>query len=259
MNRLALFISLVLVSSTAGANPHAQGWRWYNEFKPHPEPPLTPRPALPQGAIVITQSPPTPRVLTATEQMDGFQRYMKEVQTQAVITPTLDKVLAFMRLNQFIDGKTTDFGMMWKQALLADPTLSYTVRHPTQSLAKQTQNAALIARRTAAVKALAGQGYGLFFVYNGKEVLNQQLAPSLQSFAHQYGIGLLGITLDNTLIETIEHNRVNDGKLKVAAQLALLLVNPNTGHIKPLAYGFISQEELLGRFLNAATHFEPDF
>jgi conjugal transfer pilus assembly protein TraF len=39
----------------------------------------------------------------------------------------------------------------------------------------------------------------------------------------------------------------------------LLLVNPKTNSIKPLAYGFISQEELLGRFLNVATDYAPDF
>jgi len=38
-----------------------------------------------------------------------------------------------------------------------------------------------------------------------------------------------------------------------------VLVNPGSGEMKPLAYGFISQEDLLGRFLNVATDFAPDF
>ena len=257
MSRLWVLVSLLLFHPAANATPSAQGWRWYNEPKPVEIAPPPPKPQQPTVTVTQSQSPSKP--LNATQQMQWFHRYMNEVKTQAVLNPTLDNVLAFMRISHFIDGKTTDFGMMWKQALLADPQLSYTVKHPTQSLAKKTQNAQLNARREAAVHALAEQGYGLFFVYKGKDPLNQQLAASVQSFAHQYGINLLGITLDNTPIKAIEHNKDNRGKIKVDAQPALLLVNPTTGSIKPLAYGFISQEELLGRFLNVATQFTPDF
>ncbi|HIF9507504.1 TPA: conjugal transfer protein TraF, partial [Photobacterium damselae] len=70
---------------------------------------------------------------------------------------------------------------------------------------------------------------------------------------------LLGVTLDDTPLSSIKSNRANQGKLAVKVDPALLLVNPNTGQMKPLAYGFISQDELLGRFLNVATQYAPDF
>ncbi|PSW88148.1 hypothetical protein C9J52_20490 [Photobacterium iliopiscarium] len=70
---------------------------------------------------------------------------------------------------------------------------------------------------------------------------------------------LLGITLDGKPLATIRDNKRNDGKLNIQTSPALLLVNPKTNSIKPLTYGFISQEELLGRFLNVATDYAPDF
>ena len=80
-----------------------------------------------------------------------------------------------------------------------------------------------------------------------------------KAIADQYGIELLGITLDGKTLATIRDNKRNDGKLNIQTSPALLLVNPKTNSIKPLAYGFISQEELLGRFLNVATDYAPDF
>ncbi|MCD9476673.1 MULTISPECIES: type-F conjugative transfer system pilin assembly protein TraF [Photobacterium] len=251
-----ILLSLLLLAGAAHATP--QGWRWYNtpssptqQLKPKP-PPMPPQAS-------VTQTPPPKKTLTATEQMQWFQGYMAEVQNKAIINPTVENTLAFMRLSHFIDGKTTDFGMTWKEALLEDPSLSYRMKHPTESLARQTQNAQIKARKVAAVESLANEGYGLFFAYNGNTPLDQQLAPSIQAFADQYGIELLGITLDGKTLATIRDNKRNDGKLNIQTSPALLLVNPKTNSIKPLAYGFISQEELLGRFLNVATDYAPDF
>ncbi|MGR5187323.1 type-F conjugative transfer system pilin assembly protein TraF [Photobacterium damselae] len=257
MKRLLLFISILLINHQAIASSTAQGWRWYNE--PHKRKIIKPKPApIQRPTVTVTQTPP-PRAMTSTEQMNWFHGYMNELKNRAVINPTLDNVLSFMRVSKYIDGKTTDFGMTWKQALLVDPSLSYRLKHPTESLARQTQNAEVKAQKAAAVKALASQGYGLFFAYKGKEALNKQLAPSIQAFADEYGIELLGITLDGQELTSIRENRQNHNTLEIKAEPALLLVNPNTGSIKPLSYGFISQEELLGRFLNAATNFAPDF
>ncbi|MCD9515582.1 hypothetical protein GLP23_11880 [Photobacterium carnosum] len=59
--------------------------------------------------------------------------------------------------------------------------------------------------------------------------------------------------------QAIKKNKRNDGKLNIQTSPALLQINPKTNSIKPLAYGFISQEELLSRFLNVATDYAPDF
>ncbi|HIF9218357.1 TPA: type-F conjugative transfer system pilin assembly protein TraF [Photobacterium damselae] len=250
-------IALLAFSPITDANNQAAGWRWYKEPKAHPKR-LKPQPK-PQAHVSVSQTPSTPPPLSATEQMTWFHGYMEEVKTQAMINPTVDNVLAFMRISHFIEGKTTDFAMAWKQALLEDPTLSYTAKHPTQSLAKQTQNAELRQQREQAVKTLTDQGYGLFLVYRGQDPISIRLAPSIQAFADLYAIPLLGVTLDDTPLSSIKSNRANQGKLAVKVDPALLLVNPNTGQIKPLAYGFISQDELLGRFLNVATQYAPDF
>ena len=102
-----IVLSLLLLADSAHATP--QGWRWYNTpSSPTQQPKPKPPPMLPQASV--TQTPPPKKTLTATEQMQWFQGYMAEVQNKAIINPTVENTLAFMRLSNFIDGKTTDFG-----------------------------------------------------------------------------------------------------------------------------------------------------
>ena len=102
---------------------------------------------------------------------------------------------------------------------------------------------------------MAGQGWGLFFVYEGHDAITQQLAPSMQSFADAYDLALLGLSEDDQFITAIRENRHNQGKIAADFTPALFLVNPNTKEIKPLAYGYISRSRLLQRFYNVATDF----
>ena len=261
--RFNLLLLLGLTSlAHASPNQEPQGWRWYNEPKPVKIKKQTPpEPPKPQASMSTTPAAkPKARTLTATEQMKWFHNYMAEVQNDSVINSTdVDKVMEFMYLSQFVEGKTTEYGMSWKEALIKDPSLNYRLEHPTEALARQTQNAMTKQKKINAVQEMQQQGYGLFFVYNGEAPLDKVLAPSIQDFATQYKIELLGISLDGVMLDSITNNRDNQGKLDIDATPALLLVHPSTNDIKPLAYGFISQEELLGRFLNVATDYAPDF
>nr|UVY99260.1 IncF plasmid conjugative transfer pilus assembly protein TraF [Serratia marcescens] len=38
-----------------------------------------------------------------------------------------------------------------------------------------------------------------------------------------------------------------------------MLVDPRSGAVKPLAYGFISQDDLAKQFLNVFTDFKPNY
>ncbi|WP_146866541.1 type-F conjugative transfer system pilin assembly protein TraF, partial [Aliivibrio fischeri] len=229
--------------------------------KPIPKPILIPT----QPSINISTTPaqkpkPRQRTMSATEQIQWFHNYMAEVQNEAVINSSdVNKVMEFMKVSQFIEGKTTEFGMSWKKALLLDPSLDYRVEHPTESLAAQTQNKLTREEKIQAIHTVKEKGFGLFFVYNSTAPLDKVLAPSIQAFSEQYDIGLLGISVDGAFLEDIKSNRKNNNTLPIDTTPALLLVHPQTKEIHPLAYGFISQEELLGRFQNVATQYAPNF
>lgn len=253
-NPLLCVITLALLAHfhPTFASEMPLGWRWYNEPKQAPK---TPKPKpLPNNTQTTVSSPKT---LSATEQMDWFHTMHKEAQNDATIHPKdKEKLARFLALNRFITSQTDQLGMTFKALLLERPELSYTKDHPTEQAARQVYLDLENKKKTDAVEKMKQEGWGFFFVYDGNDTLSQQLAPSIQAFADQYHFELLGISNDETFITNIKENRHNQGKVTVPFTPALILVHPRTGEMKPLAYGWISQNDLLGRFYNVATNFE---
>lgn len=246
---------LLLPLFAAHANPldKPKGWRWYNEPKDHIEKPIEKPQAPPLNTVT--------RVMTATEQMDWFHDVYNEVKNDATINShDEDKYLKLMQLHHFIDKKTSQTGMTFKKLLHKHPELSYTKDRPLEQAARSTYHQLERDKKIQAVNQMQQEGWGFFFIYEGNDTLSQTLAPSMQQFADTYSIELLGLSNDKVFIDTIRSNRSNDNKVVVPYTPALILVNPKTAQFKPLAYGFISQNDLLGRFYNVATDYQaPDF
>jgi conjugal transfer pilus assembly protein TraF len=252
--RSALVLCILLSVCHQQANAaDAQGWRWYNDpaalQKKAPAKAATP-------SVTLTRT----QTLTPTEQMQWFKDYYQDTLNDAAInSQDTKKVEKAMLLNQYVSNKSSEFGMTFKKVLLENPALSYTKDRPTEQAARSTYLSLERSKKMRAVRSLADAGWGLFYVYKGSEEMDITLAPSVQQFATEHGIELLGITLDGVSLPAILQNRQNEQHIDVPFSPALVLVNPGTGEMKPLAYGFISQEDLLGRFLNVATDFAPDF
>ncbi|MEI8616464.1 type-F conjugative transfer system pilin assembly protein TraF [Shewanella sp. PP-He15 brown] len=254
VNKRSALVLLMLTTFCLGANAtDAQGWRWYNE-------PTAPKKQALKKAETPSVTLTRTQTLTPTEQMDWFHSYYQDTLNDAAInSQDSKKVERAMLLNQYVSNKSSEFGMTFKKVLLDNPELSYTKDRPTEQAARSTYLSLERNKKMRAVRSLADAGWGLFFVYKGQEEIDIALAPSVQQFATQHGIELLGVTLDGVALPAIVQNRQNERHINVPFSPALVLVNPGTGEMKPLAYGFISQDDLLGRFLNVATDFAPDF
>ncbi|MFM2591312.1 type-F conjugative transfer system pilin assembly protein TraF [Vibrio sp. TBV020] len=250
---LTLFIWTLGSLSFVHANSNPKGWKWYNEPKARP---VTPKPEptqLPQNT--------TTTVMSATQQMQWFHQIYEEVKADATINPQdEEKYLKLMQLHHFIGEKTTQTGMTFKKLLLKYPEYSYVKDRPVEQAARSTYHQLERNKKIDMVKKMKEEGWGFFFVYEGNNPLSQTLAPSMQQFAYTYDIELLGVSNDGVFIDNIRQNRLNNNKVVVPFTPALILVNLNTSEFKPLAYGFISQNDLLGRFYNVATDYQtPDF
>ncbi len=249
----ALLALTLLYGGSVQANQSPQGWKWYNEPAAKPAPKKTPPKPIPPNQ--------TTRVMSATEQMDWFHQTYKEALNDATInSKDEDKLKTVMQLHQFIGERTSETGMTFKKVLHANPALSYLKDRPAEFAARGTYHQLERDKKIAAVAQMRDEGWGFFFVYDGQDALSQKLAPSMQSFADTHGIEILGLSRDRTFVSGIRENRANDNKVAVPYAPALILVNPSTGEMKPLAYGFISQTALLGRFYNVANDYQtPDF
>ncbi len=247
--RTTALLCVLFFVCPAFAYQKALGWRVYNE-------PKEAKPALPKKELAPVPENKTTRVMSATEQLEWFQKQHKEAKAAATIDPrNKEKVKRLVELNQYIASESSKIGMTFKQILVEHPELSYTLEHPTEQSARQPYLAELKTKRENKVREMARKGWGLFFIYEGGDSITKQLAPSIQAFADDYDLELLGISDDGNMLSAIRENKPNNGKFSPQFTPALLLVNPNTKEIKPLSYGFISKTKLLQRFYNVATNF----
>lgn len=239
------------LANSTQANSAPQGWRWYDD--PKKVKVNKQKKAPPRNTIT--------RTLSATEQLEWFQKEWKEVKAAATIDPkNKQKQARLMRFNQYISNQSSQTGMTHKEVLLENPDLSYIKDRPVEQAARSTYLLLEREKKVLAVKQMVSEGWGFFFIYEGNDAISQKLAPSIQTFANTHGIELLGITRDKVEISSIDNNVLDDKKLQVPYTPALILVNPKTGAMKPLVYGFIATEDLLGRFYNVATDYqEADF
>ena len=100
---------------------------------------------------------------------------------------------------------------VWKQAMLDNPSLDYTVSHPTENNAVPIE---LAKQRALENKAIAhfAKDNALFFYYRGNNALDQLLAKNVIRFCGEHQLRLVGISMDGKLIAGITMNAVNNGK-----------------------------------------------
>jgi len=97
-----------------------------------------------------------------------------------------------------------------------------------------------------------GKEYGLFFVFASYCPYCHEEAPMLKAFSMHYGISVIGISKDGHGLPDFPKPRPDTG---ISAQLhvhtipALFLVNPRQRIVIPLAYGLISERELIRRII----------
>lgn len=74
--------------------------------------------------------------------------------------------------------------------------------------------------------------------------------------------GKLLVSVDGVINPLLPDSRTDQGqaqRLGVKYFPAMMLVDPKQGSVRPLSYGFISQDDLAKQFLNVSEDFKPNF
>ena len=254
---LLLGASVSLYANTTNSDHVSVGWAWYNQPQPEQVKPVVMDKKIPPSMTVT--SSPTDKYSQASESLKKFQTYYKGVHAYAILHPDDIKAVADdFQLRNYMYDKSKDYGVSAQKAALAYPQIFDTqMTYPTQRVARTIYKSQKETSKVDSVKALS-KSYGLFYFYKGNNRLDQLLSSSIQDFADQYNIGVIGISMDGVALKTIKVNRLNKGQAKafhVKAYPAVFIVNPYTHEAKPLSYGFVSEDELLTRFYDVATDY----
>ncbi|PKE27601.1 type-F conjugative transfer system pilin assembly protein TraF [Rahnella sp. AA] len=229
------------------------GWHWYNEPKKPAQLP-SPKPAAP---------PPAPdfNKLSPSEQADVLKGYTREALARAILSPTSENTATFLRWQKFWTDHASMFSQSFAVAQLDHPDLDYNLEHPHYNSTAPLQQASDQAKQTQAISDLSAQ-YGMFYFYRGSDPIDAQMAGVVADFARTRHISLIPVSVDGQVSPQVPDSRQDEGqsaRMGISHFPALFLVNPASRDFRPLAYGFMTQDDLAKRFLNVATGFKPNF
>lgn len=249
------FLAISLTQGVSAENGKMQdelpniGWQFYN---------------LPKKAKPKKSELPQPQMLQAMplsdlEQMKYLQKQLEETKATAIMKPTPENVARYKVYQDYFVEKSTQFSSAWEAMLLKFPQLDYNIKN---SFYNATAPIKAVEERKAQSDAIqwVNQQYGVFFFYRGNEPLDNKLAEIVKSFGEQYGLSIIPISIDGKMASSYPQSKLDNGQamaMGIKHFPALFLVNPKKNEYKPLAYGFITQDDLARRVLNVVTNFKP--
>ncbi|GJI56964.1 conjugal transfer protein TraF [Rodentibacter sp. JRC1] len=256
MNKYQVLFMSILFAGGAYANEPpstdykpAVGWQFYNLPKPPKEKPVKPQPEI-SSAL---------KELSPSEQLELIQKKLKEARDTAIMNPTADNIAIYKVYQDYFVEKATAFSMKWEEMLLKYPDLDYNLKN---SFYNATVPIKETMRRKEEAKAIeyVNQRYGFFFFYRGHNPIDNKLAEVVKNFSAQYKLTIIPISVDGRISAEFPNSRKDMGqaaKMSVNHFPAIFLVNPTRGEYKPLAYGFITPDDLARRVLNVVSEFKP--
>ncbi|WP_300002353.1 type-F conjugative transfer system pilin assembly protein TraF [uncultured Cedecea sp.] len=225
------------------------GWQWYNEKLRVTEQENKPVPA----------PPPVP--MDIMDKLAALQGATKRAMYEAILYPSSDNFVKYFRLQNYWTQQAGLFSMSAKRAMLENPELDYNLQHSHYNGTVKNQLAADYAEQRQAISNLA-RHYGVMFFYRGSDPIDSQFVEVIKNFRETYGLSVIPVSVDGVINPLLPDSRADQGQatqLGVRFFPAMMLVNPQSGQVKPLSYGFISQDDLAKQFLYVSSDFKPNF
>ncbi len=217
------------------------GWYWY-ETKPNP--------------ILKEKDEETIEVTAqqALQELNSLQTKLEESKALAIMYPTTEHVKNYIEMHNTVIQKASLFSSTWQEVIWQTPELDFSIQNPTDNSARHVYYDEVKVTNGETVKALSDE-YGLFFFFRSDCSYCHAFAPILKNFENKYGITVMAISLDGGTLPDYPNATVDNGmahQLGINVVPAIVALHPQSKHIIPLSFGFVSEEELLRRMSTLA-------
>jgi conjugal transfer pilus assembly protein TraF len=235
---LYILIWLCQPAHAAFFDRKAEGWHWYEDPKKKKDKKETPQ--EPQSVA---------KEQDAKALLEEFKQEISRVKAKALMDPTYENIRDYMVIQKEMMGKASLFAAKWKEVLYTTPELDYTVKHPTSQAGRHIY---LDLEKQQMDKAIQGlsKTHGLFFFYSGSCTYCHKFAPIVKAFSQKYGWEVLPISIDGAGLPEFPTFKPDNGTaatLGVKVLPSLLAVEPSTGQLIPLSYGFSTHDQIEDR------------
>lgn len=242
-------MSLLVWSAVLPVYGKDAGWQWYNE------------PAKSPAQETAEKAAPVRQETDIMQKLVTLQMATKRALYEAILYPGVDNFVRYFRLQNYWTQQAGLFTMSARKAMLAHPELDYNLQYSHYNGTVRNQLAADQAQQRQAIAKLA-EHYGIMFFYRGQDPIDGQLAQVINGFRATYGLSVIPVSVDGVINPLLPDTRPDRGqaqRLGVKYFPAMMLVDPKQGSVRPLSYGFITQDDLAKQFLNVSEDFKPNF
>jgi conjugal transfer pilus assembly protein TraF len=240
---------LLATSLQAGFfDQHAEGWHWYEtlpmedglEDKKEEE-----------KAFSSCFPNTTLKPKTSTELIKAYRQELERRLTEAWVNPTPQNLKAYQDMQKDMMTRSQRFSNTWMQVVYENPFLDHTIVAPANQKARHVYLDEEKKHAFETIKALS-QSYGLFFFFRGDCSYCHQFAPIVKKFSETYGWEVMAISQNGEPLEEFPEAQTDNGLFaawKVEVLPSLYAVNPNTGHVLPIAFGLTSLDQMEERIM----------
>lgn len=217
------------------------GWFWYRD----PPPPVAKAPATKAA----------PERSSELVRFEAMQKRLDDLKRIAVMNPTDQNLVAYMRYQRLVMDKSEVFAERWQRLVWTVPELDYSLSgRPTNAMAVGVFDEQLQERRAERIRALAAT-HGLLFIFRSDCPYCHRLAPILKRFEQAFGMLVFPVSLDGGGLPEYPRPQPDNGtaaRLNASVVPALYLTAPAKREIRPVGFGLMAFSDLVERIASLA-------
>lgn len=188
---------------------------------------------------------------TYRQQLDRIGQRLEELKAKAVLEPTSENIIAYVRYQREQLDRASMFADVWERAIWQHPDLDYTLQRPVNTLGKSAWLEQRKTDREATIAALS-ERYGLFFFYSASCGACEVFSPIVRSLSDKYHLSVLPVSMDGGPNPVFPRFVVNHGQyekmgLEGGQVPALVLFDTYLKKPIPIGYGVMAEDEVISR------------
>ena len=224
---------LIIIHASPGfaswIDEHAQGWAWYEDQE-----------KLEKEKQNASSSG------SSAEQMTQIRKNIEEKLSQAILDPTEENIKSYIQEQKYWIDRSAEFAKIWARIVLNNPELDETTKFPVSQYGILVEKERLRDRKYSLISELS-KDHGLFFFYEGENKRSQAFAQVVREFVKRHNWNVLAVSVDGKILEGFPNTKPNKGvseKLGIKKYPSLVVVNPRTNQVYPIAFGMISLDQV---------------
>lgn len=182
-----------------------------------------------------------------------FKKLLEQVKGDVVYHPTRDKMLVYLKLQDYMKTKSVEFAYIWRDVLLDHPELDSTFKNPTSNYGAMAANSIRNQESRKSMDMLKEE-IGLFFFVSGECPYCHEEAKIVNLIVADYGMTIRTISSDYCSSEFVDCfvDPILFEKLNVKDTPTVVAVYRDSNdnpQIQAVATGIVTEDDLVNRLV----------